>query len=365
MFTSIIIPSLIAIMSRIVMSNGMNNSGGADTLILYEDYPTAIVNVEHYSDMERIYSIVVHELLHGFQHLQGEKRFPNELLGMNYPLLKENIELRNRERQYLYHAVMATTKEEQYRSLTQFIAARESRRTVMGQYLDYELSIETVEGPAFYVESQAYRHKSHKAYADSLTTYRSSLLNNSESSRMLRKSCYSSGLFLCSLLDELAPAWKETFFASDNLLYDMLKELVEWQPYRIHDLEISDETISIIESITKEKEEIFLQFEQTKGYHVYIKGDMVSKGFDPMNVIVKDNKRLHKRFISVAINDKVFQISQPVMVDSGDTFSAIKQLHLVLDEKSIIRDGVIFMEGVGEVKGNLVEKDHMYYIVLE
>lgn len=338
---------------------------GADTLILYEGYPTAIVNLEHYTDMQRIYSIVVHELFHGFQHIQGEKRFPNELLGMNYPLQKENIELRNRERQYLYHAVMSNTKKEKHRSLTQFIAIRESRKTLMEQYFDYELSIETIEGPAFYVESQAYSHMSREAYVDVLRTYRSSLLDNRESSGMLRKSCYSSGLFLCLLLDEIAPNWKETFFESDNMLYDMLKERVEWEPYRIHDLEISDETISIMESITKDREEIFHQFEQKKGYHVYIKGDMVSKGFDPMNVIVKDNKLLHKHFISVEINDKVWQINQPVVVDSGDTFSAIKQLHIVLDEKPIIRDGVIFVECVGEVKGNLVEKDHFYYIVLE
>jgi hypothetical protein len=70
---------------------------GANTLILYEDYPTAIVNLDYYDDIESIYSIVIHELFHGFQHLKEEKRFPNEMLGITYPLLEKNVEIRNRE----------------------------------------------------------------------------------------------------------------------------------------------------------------------------------------------------------------------------------------------------------------------------
>ena len=45
-----------------------------------------------------------------------EKRFPDELMGITYPLSKENVELRNQERANLYHALMENhlIKKKQY-----------------------------------------------------------------------------------------------------------------------------------------------------------------------------------------------------------------------------------------------------------
>src|SRR5699024_9541317 len=76
------------------------------TLILYLDYPTAIVDLELYRDQASLYSILVHELFHGFQYIKGEKRFADEVMGVTYPLSKENIQLRSQERLYLYRAVL-------------------------------------------------------------------------------------------------------------------------------------------------------------------------------------------------------------------------------------------------------------------
>src|SRR5699024_2376365 len=50
------------------------------TLILYHDYQTAIVDLDLYKDYASLYSIVVHELFHGFQYIKGEKRFADEIL---------------------------------------------------------------------------------------------------------------------------------------------------------------------------------------------------------------------------------------------------------------------------------------------
>src|SRR5699024_2691009 len=161
---------------------------------------TAIVNLDNYKDTESIYSIIIHELFHGFQYLQGETRFPNEMLGMNYPLLKENVEMRNRERNYLYNAVISSVKEEKVNNLMSFINLRENRRVYIDKYIDYELSVETVEGPAFYVELHAYKQCSNKSYDEILNKYSNNLIDDRESNYSLRKSCYSSGLFICLLL---------------------------------------------------------------------------------------------------------------------------------------------------------------------
>lgn len=95
-----------------------------DTLILFEDYPTAIVNFDIISDFAELFSLLIHELFHGYQHLQGEKRFPDEILGITYPLTRENIELRNRERISLYRAVLSNQEEE----IIQFFSIREKRK---------------------------------------------------------------------------------------------------------------------------------------------------------------------------------------------------------------------------------------------
>ncbi|MUK87946.1 hypothetical protein GMD78_05980 [Ornithinibacillus sp. L9] len=337
---------------------------GADTLILYEDYPTAIVNLDHYSDMESIYSIVIHELFHGFQHLQGEKRFPNEMLGMTYPLINENVELRNRERSCLYNAVISSSEEDKVSNLKRFICLRENRRGFIDQFLDYELSIETVEGPAYYVELHAYTHISTYTYDDVLRKYSKSLIDRRESSKLLRKSCYSSGLFICLLLDEVSPNWKETFFDSDKPLYDILKEEVEWDYDEIDDVEISTETLSIINSIKKDKSDIFNQFEHKQGHHLFILGDIISKGFDPMNVIVERNKQLHKKFLTVHMNNKEYHIRQPVIAHYHEKFNVINKLHLVLDKKPIMRNAFIYIEGMGYIQGDLLEDEGAFYITL-
>lgn len=45
------------------------------TLILYEEYPTAIVDLQLYGDYESLFSILVHELFHGYQYIKGKIDF--------------------------------------------------------------------------------------------------------------------------------------------------------------------------------------------------------------------------------------------------------------------------------------------------
>ncbi|MDQ7862947.1 hypothetical protein RCO48_23710 [Peribacillus frigoritolerans] len=45
----------------------------ADTIIMYEEYPTAIVNMDYYKEYEDLFSMLVHELFHGYQYIKDEK----------------------------------------------------------------------------------------------------------------------------------------------------------------------------------------------------------------------------------------------------------------------------------------------------
>jgi hypothetical protein len=144
---------------------------------------------------------------------------------------------------------MSATPEEKLSNVIQFINLRENRHVLIGDYLDYENSIETVEGPAFYLELQAYTDISALTFNEGLKKYIKELTDKRESSYHLRKSCYISGLCICLLLAEINPNWKETFFNSNRLLFDILKEVVKWEYKEINDVEMSEETISIVKKI--------------------------------------------------------------------------------------------------------------------
>ncbi|MCZ0703834.1 hypothetical protein J2T56_002055 [Natronobacillus azotifigens] len=341
-----------------------NEFNGANTLIMYEDYPTAIVNLDYYQDTERLYAIVLHELFHGLQYLNEEKRFPNEFLAMIYPLSKENVELRSGERKCLYHAVLSPSHTEKTKFLKHFIYSREKRRNYINEFMAYEACIETVEGPAFYIELQAYSHISFHPIDDEIKEYGKDLLNNKESAFNLRRSCYSSGLYICLLLDELYPDWKEGLFNTDKQLYDILKEAVDWEVDDTTTVEISSETNSIIRTIRENKQEVFRQFENKEGYHLLIRGDIICNSFDPMNVVAYEGQLLHKNFLSVLINEKEFYINQPVITHYYENFRSITTLHIVVNEKPVYTNGVVSVKGLGKLKGEYYIDEGLHHVII-
>ncbi|TSB47736.1 hypothetical protein [Alkalicoccobacillus porphyridii] len=194
------------------------------TLILFENYPTTIVDVHLYDEYESIYSILVHELFHGFQYINGERRFPDELLGMTYPMTEINVELRNQERMSLLHAVLATDADSRDQWIREFIGLREKRRDELRDYLNYELRVEAIEGPAWYVELMAYHEKSSQSIESHKKSFISCLQDRMASSQNIRKSCYHSRLAICLLLDEVDVDWKQSFMISEWTVYDLLKQ---------------------------------------------------------------------------------------------------------------------------------------------
>ncbi|MEQ6356018.1 peptide ABC transporter permease [Lysinibacillus sp. M3] len=228
------------------------------TLILYNDYPTAIVNIELFENYESLYSILVHELFHGFQYVKGETRFANEILGITYPLTKENVELRNQERANLFSAVLENNIIKKKLYLNTFIALREKRAVMFKNNLLYENLIETIEGPAWYVELKAYSEKTPIDYKSVLKKYGQDLKDKYGTTSDIRRSCYSSGLFMCLLLDEFSPGWKESFWGKEEILYDIFKQLSD-DFIKISNVGISSEIEKIhLKTLNNKKEFIYL-----------------------------------------------------------------------------------------------------------
>jgi hypothetical protein len=340
-----------------------NNHFVADTLILFEEYPTAIVNVDNFDNYESLFSVLVHELFHGYQYVKKEARFPNEVLGIMYPTTKENVELRNQERENLYYALMADNSEEKEPFINAFVSLREKRDSKMEEYLTYECLIETVEGPAWYLEFKAYSQKSTLPYDVVLKKYEDILLDKYESSLNIRRSCLSSGLVMCLLLDEMFPKWKESFFHSEKSLFEIFKQYVKAKKLEIDDVAISEETEEIVHLITKNKEKEIDNFLEQTGFHFTIEGRIAAKSIDPMNITFLENKLLHKRFIKVMMNNEEFLIQQPVISYFKDNFRDITKLHLILNHQPIIKADSIIIDGIGEIKGDYREQGQVLNLV--
>ncbi|MFJ7467416.1 hypothetical protein ACIQWI_02595 [Peribacillus frigoritolerans] len=337
----------------------------ADTIIMYDEYPTAIVNMDYYKAYEDLFSMLVHELFHGYQYIKDEKRFPDEMMGITYPLSKENVELRNQERANLYCAMLENNliKKKQY--LNAFIALREKRAAKIEEYLTYENLIETIEGPAWYVELKAYSEKSPLDYHSVLNKYAQQLINKYESTSCIRRSCYSSGLFMCLLLEELSPGWMESFFDSEETLYDLLKQQSgDYMEHSMADVKISPETEEVINFAMEKRMKAFEEFNKQAGIHLYFVGEIMAKSFDPMNIIPLEDRLLHKSFIKVRMNNEDFLIQQPVIAHVDHGIQNINKLHLIIENEPTETIDSLIIDGVGEIKGRCKKQENILHIFI-
>ncbi|MDG0029859.1 hypothetical protein MMB68_09800 [Priestia sp. Y58] len=336
-----------------------------NTLILFDGYPTAIADMELYDDYEGLFSILVHELFHGNQYVKGEKRFPDETLGITYPLTKENIEIRNRERKNLYNALLETdiSKKKQY--LNEFISLREKRSEGIKEHLTYENLIKSVEGPAWYVELKAFSEKSSLPTELVLKRYGKNLMDVLESTSNIRRSCYSSGLFTCLLLDELSPDWKESFLGTKTTLFELIK-LLDIAPRKqaIEEIQISPETEAAVNFAVESRKKELEEFEAQIGTHLFIAGEIIALSFDPMNIVPFEGRLLHKNYIKVKINNQEYLVQHPSLTYCKDGLKKINKLLIVLKDKPLEAGDSLLIAGIGEIKGRYtIQEDTINLVV--
>ncbi|MBX4159872.1 hypothetical protein [Priestia megaterium] len=323
-----------------------------NTLILFDGYPTAIADMELYDDYEGLFSILIHELFHGNQYIKSEERFPDEMLGITYPLTKENVDIRNRERKNLYNASLETDISKKKKYLKKFIDLREKRTEGIKEHLTYENLIESVEGPAWYVEIKAFSEKSPLANDLILKKYGKNLIDVVESTSNIRRSCYSSGLFMCLLLDELSPNWKGSFFGTNATLFDLIKRLnIAPRKQAIEDVQISHKTEAAINFAVESRKKELDEFEAQIGTHLFIEGEIIALSFDPMNIVPFEGRLLHKNYIKIRINNQEYLIQQPSLTYCVDGLKNIKKLLIVLKNKPLETGDSLLITGIGEIKG--------------
>ncbi|MED4080318.1 hypothetical protein P4637_07030 [Halalkalibacterium halodurans] len=109
----------------------------------------------------------------------------------------------------------------------------------------------------------------------------------------------------------------------------------------------------------------FENFEQQKGIHLIIEGEMIVKSFDPMNIVSFEERLLHKNFIKVSINNEDYLVRQPAIALCKSGLHNIKKLHIILNNEPIERKDSIIIDGIGVLKGRYMKKENVMHLYVD
>lgn len=266
----------------------------------------------------KLASLIVHEMFHAFQMASGEQRFPNELLGLDYPITRENIALRTRERDHLFQAASQIDTSH----LAQFFSLRRQRKAIIGSFLAYEEAIETVEGTAVYVEFQAL---SQLVPQTSLGDFLGSFREVSADNLKIRNSSYHQGLLLSLLADQLIPDWKSGFLASDEYLSPMIEHSLALLEVTLDPEEVNSHLEEVLAQHEQARQQVFHDFANTPREN-FVDRDIELTGFDPMNVIKCGREVIHLRFVRVKIDGQEKMLAGPVKMTIGQNLFDVVSL---------------------------------------
>lgn len=321
-----------------------------DTLILYKDVPTAIVSLERYPTELDYIPLLIHELFHGFQYAKKEQRFPDELVAITYPLTPWHVAMRRKERQQLFNAWSASTEEDVHQALTLFFSCRAERQQAYPEAVDFEQRIETIEGPALYMEQLMVQHINNIDEKTAVNRFLSDFLDPVSFSTSIRKSCYAQGMLLCLLFDRIKPNWKLTFLESDVLLSTLLLKQIPFKSVSIQ-LDSRETAENAINLVLSKKEKRMSEFHEQNGYLIKLSGSFSYDSFDPMNICSTNNKWLHPHHVQIRTEGKSYTFKQSVLAEH-DELNKPKTLYFFSTKQPSLKQGQLIIPGIGDFCGS-------------
>jgi len=332
-----------------------------NTVINLEGQYTAIWDMDTLDEMinlDKLYSEVVHEMFHAYQFENGEKKFGNEVIYFTYKFTGEFLDLRMKEREYLLKAVFEDDKAKKKKLISDFISIRECRRNIIGERINYEYGIESTEGTATYVEYKAFQKETNLPSKYIAARYGKELVENNDLMDF-RASCYFSGMFIALIMDSLCENWQTSYDNSEMYLYDYFKCQIEWTPKDF--VPQSNAYISYIlrnydNLIRKEITDFYIN----GGYNIILDGRFSITRFDPMNVISLDGRLLHKTF--VMLNNKYLIKEKVVTTYEENNVLTANSVEFFVKNAPLMIEGGIYIEGIGDLKGKVVETTKGYIV---
>ena len=133
----------------------------ANTAIEYQEEIIAIWKLEEEGNYEILTSKLIHEMFHGFQMMNKESRFPNEMDAIcTYRYSDHNLSLKLEENKLIVNLI----NHFQLKDFTKLLGIRQYRHQNFPYEFNYEAKIEQIEGTANYIELQALKQLSETLY---------------------------------------------------------------------------------------------------------------------------------------------------------------------------------------------------------
>ncbi|XMB66705.1 hypothetical protein RI065_10450 [Mycoplasmatota bacterium zrk1] len=207
------------------IDSGKLNLHGS-TVTNVEGVLTAIVDITEIDNQEEITAVLIHELFHVHQLINWKIiSFPNPEFLITYPLIYENEIYRQQECELL----TGIHKNNNGR-LSHLINLRTHREKIIDtQYMDYENSIETVEGCAYYLENEYLRSLSKREFFGNNILEDIKLKDLSSGSYRLQY--LSKGALLADAINKNIDDWKNTLETNEFTLYEIIKEYYTTDSY--------------------------------------------------------------------------------------------------------------------------------------
>ncbi|MFL0252775.1 hypothetical protein ACJDT4_20405 [Clostridium neuense] len=335
--------------------NTIINLGGQCIVICNIDSLDEII------DLDKLYSKMVHEMFHGYQLENGDKRFPNEELYFTYKFTGEFLALRIKEREYLLKAVFEEDENIRKELISDFINTREYRCKLVGAGINYEYSIESIEGTATYVEYKALQKETSLPKKYIIAKYGEKLIQSNEL-KDFRFSCYFSGMFIALIMDSLSECWQEEYSNSEVYLYNYLKEQIEWTPKEIVP-QINAYTSYILRNYEDSCKKELISFYINDGYNIILQGKFSITEFDPINTVSLDGKLLHKS--SIKLNNKYIIKEKTLTTYENNNVLSASSVEFFIKDEPLITEGGIYIEDIGELKGKVIRTSKGYIVVFK
>lgn len=309
---------------------------------------TAIVDygLDSYSNKDEVLAVLFHELHHVYQRKNIKLiKFDDPAVLMVYPENDKNDGLKRYEQETLYKLCFEKDKQQFQRLLNQFYSCRQEREKIIGEFLDYEKSVESMEGPAFYCERNYYNHSS--SINDVLKTnynekyFFAPLTTPYYGRNSLRHRHLASGMAMCSILDQHFNHWQSDYYSQSLFLYDFF--ISRFSPYK-EEIAIDSNYYYIsgfhTEQLHMAHASSFQNFMSQPGVKITLKFNQKPqfRGFDPMHAeSINDSTVLHKTYLQLAgkENDGIFISNQNVVTHFDKKIWFVKEVILFAPEESM------------------------------
>lgn len=316
----------------------------------------------------QIAAIAVHELFHVYQRANHPNWSANEAVIFTWPHDEAEIfALRRLETIFMRRALNTITSVDRLALAMRALELRRQRVTLMpAEHAEYERRSELNEGLARYIQGLVDQSDATKDFpADEWPLTH------------VRQRTYATGRFWASILDLLAPEWKERFNADDSLtldqyLYETLRQ-AGVQPAEIAGSDIESARAAarkVVAGLAAEQRRTREEFLAADGWRIVIGqgagAALALQGFDPINVFnLGGGEILHYRMLEMgnaACSVKIIgRASLSMAAGPHPLFSGVARITItgIATEPKIVKMSdktVVSCEGV-EIEANRVDVD--------